>query len=310
MTKAHKLNITGKTAIMAALMGSSSISFAQDAAPIVSAPAQPAAVTSAPVAETAVTPPAAIRTLPTENDVVNVVAAEQAAAESASKRQANSATKSPAKPKAAIRATENVTTTAVASAVAVAPTSVSEPSADIAPAVTSVVDPATATVEDTAAIEPVETVAVASDAGVSNDDLTLFGGIAAGLAAVGVGAAFATRRRRRIVADDGVAVVGPAVQFVAPKPISADPVFQQFASTRAPERVIPRTPVMTRPDVPITDPLFSTPILAGPITDPLFAPRNEIDPPITDPLFAKHDRFAGRARPTELATVREPELVN
>ena len=66
---------------------------------------------------------------------------------------------------------------------------------------------------------------------------------------------------------------------------------------------------MTRPDVPITDPLFSTPVMAGPITDPLFAPRNDVQPPITDPLFAKHDRFVGRA-PATPANVRERELVN
>ena len=100
MTRAHKLSIAGKTAIIAALMGGSSLSFAQDAAPTVAAPAPPAPVAD-PVVEPAFTPPAAVRTLPTANDVVNPAAAQEAAAEIASKGQASPAAKTPPKPRAA-----------------------------------------------------------------------------------------------------------------------------------------------------------------------------------------------------------------
>ncbi len=305
MTRANKLNIVGKTAIIAALMGGSSLSFAQDAAPTVAAPMQPAAV-EAPAATPVVTPPPAVSTLPSPNDTINPVAAQEAAAEAAPKRQVAATPKAVAKQRTAAPAQE------AAPIAAVAPEATREPSTDIVPPTFDAIEPAAATIEDSAPISPIDDT-TAQDNGVSTEDLTLVGGIAAALAAIGLGAAFASRRRRRVVADDRVAVVHAAPEYAAPRPIKDDPVFQQFvpAPTPAPvaERSIQRAPIMTRPDVPVTDPLFSTPVSAGPITDPMFAPRNEVEIPITDPLFAKHDRFAGRA-PAAPAPTREQELVN
>ncbi len=309
MTRAYKIGIVGKAAVIAALMGGSSLSFAQDAAPMVAAPVQQAPV-AAPQATPSVTPPAAVPMFPTENDVVNAAAAEEAATEAASKRPAAAATKAAAKPRAAtpVRATASA---------APAPTTTtdtfSEPSTesstDVAPAPVDVIDTAGTTVEDTTAIAPVEESFATRDTGISNEDMTLFGGIAAALAAIGLGAAFASRRRRRVVTNQRADMVNSTPEYVAPAPMNVAPGFQQFAASPAPQRVIQRAPIMTRPDMPVTDPLFSTPVSAGPITDPLFAPRNAVEKPITDPLFAKHDRFAGRA-PTTSAPTREPELVN
>lgn len=304
MIRAHKLNIAGKTAIIAALMGGSSPSLAQDAAPTVVAPAQPAPV-EAPAAAPLVVPPPAVSTLPSPNDIINPAAAQEAAAEAAPQRQASATSKSVSNPRvvAPVRA---------APTVAGAPEAASDRSPEIAPPAVDAIERGATIIEETAPIAPVDD-AVNQDAGVSNEDLTLFGGLAAALAAIGLGAAFASRRRRRVVADDRAAVGHAAPEYAAPRPIKEDLVFQQFAPApaRAPivERPIQRAPIMTRPDVPITDPLFSTPVMAGPITDPMFAPRNDVEPPITDPLFAKHDRFVGRA-PAAPALTRERELVN
>lgn len=301
MTRAHKLNIAGKTAIIAALMGGSSLSFAQDSAPIIAAPAQSAPVV-APAATPVVIPPPAVSTLPSPNDIINPAAEQQAATEAAPQRQASATPKAVSKPRV-------VEPASAGPAVAIAPEAASEPSTEIAPPAVDAFEPAATIIEETAPVAPVDDVTT-QDAGVSSEDLTLFGGLAAALAAIGLGAAFVSRRRRRIVTDDRVAVVHAAPEYAPPRPIKEDPVFQQFASAPAPaviaERPIQRAPIMTRPEVPVTDPLFSTPVMAGPITDPMFAPPNDVEPPITDPLFAKHDRFSGRAP----ASTRERELVN
>lgn len=302
MTRAHKLNIARKTAIIAALMGGSSLSFAQEA-PAVAAPVQ-----QAPEAAPVITPPAAVRTLPTENDVVNPAAAQQAAAETASKPQTSAPTKAPAKSRVAalVRA---ATPVAVAPTAAIAPDAVIEEPTDIAPPPVDAIEPAVVSVEDSSVVAPADVPVPTPDAGVSDEDIALFGGIAAALAAIGFGAAFVSRRRRGVVAEDRAAVLNAAPEYVAPTLIRDDPVFQKFAAMPAQERTIQRQPIMTRPDVAITDPLFSTPVMAGPITDPMFAQRGEVEIPITDPLFAKHDRYVGRA-PVAPVTKREPELVN
>ena len=317
MTRTQKLHIAGKTAIIAALLSGSSMSFAQDAAPVVAAPTQapPVQQATAPVATTpTVTPPPAVRTLPGENDRVNAAAAEEAAAEAAERREAVTATRPPARPRVVPRAAPVAETTATPVTDAVAPDADVASSAVVAaPAVDQIV-PVGATVEETAPVPSADR-PVTVDGGISNEDLTLFGGLAAALAAIGLGAAFARRRRR--AANDNVAyAAAPVADNAAPRPIKDDPVFQQFATRTAPERLIAPAPaiqrpkVMTRPDLPITDPLFSREIVAPPVTDPMFAPRNEVEPPITDPLFARHDRFAGRTRLIETATTRTPELVN
>lgn len=302
MIRAHKLNIVGKTAIVAALLGGSSLSFAQDAAPTMSAPAQPVPI-EAPTATPIVVPPPVVSTLPGPNDTVNPVAAQEAEAEAAAKRQATVAPKAEAKRAAPVAAS-------VAPTAAIAPDPVNIPSVNVAPSATDVIDPASTTINEAAPVTTVDDVA-AQDTGMSDEDLTLVGGLAAALAAIGLGAAFASRRRRRTVANEEATTSRVPAGFAAPRPIKEDPAFRQFAAAPAPavERPVRRAPVMTRPDAPITDPLFSTPIMAGPITDPLFAPRNDVQAPITDPLFAKHDRFVGRAPVTPITT-RESELVN
>lgn len=303
MTRAHKLNIAGKTAMIAALMGGSSLSFAQDAAPTVVAPPQPAPI-EAPAVAPVVAPPPAVSTLPRPNDIVNPAAALEAAAEAPRQRQAATVV-----PAAAAKQRAAVPVRAAPIA-AVAPEAAVEPSTDISAPAVDATEPAIATIEDTAPVAPVEPTVSEND-GISTEDMTLFGGLAAALAAIGLGAAFASRRRRRVVADNRVAAVHATPEYAAPRPIKDDPVFQQFSPAPAPvvERPIQRAPIMTRPDVPVTDPLFSAPVVAAPITDPLFAPRNDIVPPIVDPLFAKNDRFVGRAPATPAAT-RERELVN
>lgn len=300
MTRAHKLNIAGKTAMIAALMGGSSLSFAQDTAPIVADPAQPATV-DAPVAAQVVAPPPAVSTLPTPNDTINPAAAQEAAAEATRLRQAAATPK--AVSKRPIASAINAVPTATA-----APDAAVEPSAAISPPAVDAIEPASAGIKDSAPIAPVEETVAQVD-GLSTEDVTLVGGLAAALAAIGLGAAFASRRRRRVVADERVAANRAAPEYAAPRPIKEDPVFQQFAPAPAIERPVQRASMIPRPDVPITDPLFSTPVMAGPITDPLFAPRNDVEPQITDPLFAKHDRFAERA-PAAPAAARERELVN
>ena len=232
MTHQHKLALAGKTAVVAALMSGSSLVWAQDA----TAPAAPAPT---PAAEATFAPPPVVRTMPTENDVVNPAAAEQAP-----------------------------------DTVAFADDSVAEQDAT------------------------------------TGEDVTLIGGMAAALAALGIGAAFFARRRRKPADVDRVTPVDAAPAFVAPQPIREASVFKQFDRTPAPQAIAPRMPIQGRSDIPVTDPLFSTPVVAGPITDPLFAPRNAVEPPITDPLFANHDRFTGRARHQSDIEPRKPALVS
>ncbi len=299
MIRAYKLRIAGRAAIIAALMGGSSLSLAQDSAPApASAVAPPAAV------ETTIAPPAAVRTLPTANDVVNPAAAQEAATEVSSQRQVAAAPKPRTAP---VRANTPVAAAPVAP---IAAESVSEPSADVssASAVTEVSDGTP--IIDTTDIAPTKEVAAPSETSFSNEDITLFGGIAAALAAIGLGAAFASRRRRRVVAGDRTATVTPAPGYIAPRPIREDPAFQKFAVAPKQEHAAQRAPNLTRSDVPVTDPLFSTPVTAGPIIDPLFAPKTVVEQPITDPLFANNDRFTSRSRSFEATQSVTPEPVN
>ncbi len=305
MTRAHKLRIAGKAAIIAALMGGSSLSFAQDAS-TTTAPA-PQSPVAAPVAEPIFTPPVVVRTLPTENDMVNPAAAQEAAAETAPRREPSAGTTAPTKSRTSMP-TRAATPLAAAQTEAVAPDASNETLTEVTPRSIDAIEPADSMVEDAVPIAPVDPASATAESRISSDDFTLVGGIAAALAAIGLGAAFASRRRRRVVIDDRAETVNLDREYVAPRPIRDDPVFQKFAATPTPERVIHRAPIMTRPDVPVTDPLFSAPVTAGPITDPLFTPRNDVEIPITDPLFAKHDRYVGRA--PAVATKREPERVN
>lgn len=302
MTQSHKLALAGKTAVVAALMSGSSLVWAQDAA----APASPA---PAPVAEAVFAPPPVLRTLPTQNDVINPAAAEQAAEEKTTKQPVKAATAPTTRTRdaAPARPTPATPTRTMAPDTSVADNAASSAPLAVPPQVDSI-EPAASTVQ---AVEPVpsgELGAIAqSDA--TGEDMTLIGGIAAALAALGIGAAFFARRRKSADADRATPV-DAAPAFVAPPPIREASVFQQFDRMPAQQTIAPRQPLDSRSDIPVTDPLFSTPVAAGPITDPLFAPRNAVEPPITDPLFAKHGRFTGRARTGNEMEPRTPELVS
>jgi hypothetical protein len=276
MTNAQSIRIVGKTAIIAALMGGASVALAQEAAPV-------SPVTAAPATEPSFTPPPAVSTLPTQNDVVNPIAAQGAAVE----RESRVAAAPVIRPRAAVPPVK-----AVAPA-AVVPAAISQPSTDrptdIAPPAFDAAEPASAVVDNGTAIAPAEAVA-APDTGNFDENLTLVGSLAAVLAAIGLGATFASRRRRKVVAEKPAEVTP---QYVAPRPTREDPVFQQFAARSAPERLIQRAPIAARSDMPVTDPLFSAPVIAGPITDPLFRAKAEV-PPITDPMFAHLAEYEGR----------------
>lgn len=297
MTQSHKLALAGKTAVIAALMSGSSLVWAQDAA----APASPA---PAPVAEAIFAPPPVLRTLPTQNDVINPAAAEQAAEEKTTKQPVKAATAPTTRTRDAAPPTPTRT---MAPDISVADNAGSSAPLAVPPQVDSI-EPAASTVQ---AVEPVPSgeVGAVAQSDATGEDLTLIGGIAAALAALGIGAAFFARRRKPADVDH-TTPVDAAPAFVAPPPIREASVFQQFDRMPAQQTIAPRQPMDSRSDIPVTDPLFSTPVAAGPITDPLFAPRNAVEPPITDPLFAKNDRFTGRARTGNEMEPRTPELVS
>ena len=302
MTQSHKLALAGKTAVVAALMSGSSLVWAQDAA----APASPA---PAPVAEAIFAPPPVLRTLPTQNDVINPAAAEQAAEEKTTKQPVKAATAPTTRTRDAAPARPTPATPArtMAPDTSVADNAASSAPLAVPPQVDSI-EPAASTVQ---AVDPVPSgeVGAVAQSDATGEDMTLIGGIAAALAALGIGAAFFARRRKSADADRATPV-DAAPAFVAPPPIREASVFQQFDRMPAQQTIAPRQPLDSRSDIPVTDPLFSTPVAAGPITDPLFAPRNAVEPPITDPLFAKHGRFTGRARTENEMEPRTPELVS
>lgn len=298
MTHQHKLALAGKTAVVAALMSGSSLVWAQDAA----APAAPAPT---PAAEATFAPPPVVRTMPTESDVVNPAAAEQAAQEKVVRPTPKPAVAAPARVRndAPVR-----TTNAVAPAPVIADNDVTQTPV-ATPPLTDSIAPAASTQQTPDAVAFADDSVAEQDA-TTGEDVTLIGGVAAALAALGIGAAFFARRRRKPADVDRVTPVDAAPAFVAPQPIREASVFKQFDRTPAPQAIAPRMPIQGRSDIPVTDPLFSTPVVAGPITDPLFAPRNAVEPPITDPLFANHDRFTGRARHQSDIEPRKPALVS
>ncbi len=310
MTNALSVKSVTKTALFVALMSGSSHIAAQDVPPPV-IPA-PVAVVQ-PAAPAPVAPPPIVRTLPTNNDVVNPAASQQVADEKQAKAAASPAAvkKAPARVQPTRATQENVAAPTAepveetaTDPVAAEPT-FNEPSSNIP--LSGTVSDGIPTVDSASALPEASAPA---DAG--GDDLPVFAGIAAALAALGVGGVFAARRRRVPVAglpEVKERYVAPAATIPAFAPAAPAQVQPAFAPQYSAEPPRERPQVNTRPDVPVTDPMFSRKVIPGPITDPMFAPRNDVQTPITDPLFAKHRAFAGRLRDAKPAPTPEPEPV-
>lgn len=291
MAKFVTIKSAGRAALLATLMSGSAV-FGQDV-PVASAPAAVEAVqpVPAPPVQAPPTPSIAplpiVRTVPTENDVVNPVAAQQAVDE---QKQAQ----------VERRSTRVVATKAIQERVA-APSS--QPG-DISPTLN---EPAPAVATDTSetppmiTAEPVVTaqpVSTAADGNIQAEDLTLFAGIAAALAALGLGGFLVSRRRRDAVPERAL-----TTHVELPVQTRPSPPIAKEAEVISP---VWQPPVATRANIQITDPLFSATVRPKPITDPLFAPRNDVEIPITDPLFAKNARFSGRVREQKPISVYEP----
>ena len=297
MTNANSIRIAGKSAIIAALMGGASVVFAQDAVPA-------APVTAAPSAEQTFTPPPAVSTLPTPNDVVNPIAAQDVVTEAAEKREPRPAAAAPvARPRVAVQPAKPTIANAVdsASPIDVSPLTTGT-SINLTPPAVDAAQPANTVIDDGAVIGPAKS-AAATGTDAVNENLPIYGGFAAAMAAIAAAAALVSRRRRRVSAGQSTEV---APRHVAPRPIKDDPVFQQFAAPSAPEPVIQRAPTITRADMPVTDPLFSAQAIAGPISDPLFGAKAEV-PPITDPMFAHLAEYEGNGvnqKPTSAFNAR------
>lgn len=285
----------GKTALLATLASGTAL-MAQEL-PTVAAPETAPAVVQTPAAEV-VAPPPAVRTLPSANDVVNAAAAEEAAAE----RKPAAATAPRPERKNSPARTVSTSSPSLRAGPPPAPATptFNEPASAL-PTEAPVAAPATS--DDVASAA---TPSAAVDAA-SNEDLTLFAGIAAALAALGLGGLLASRRRRSVAPQSGYLPVNASAPAPAPAPAreTQSPV-QTVAQPAVVDRPLIRKAAIRRPDIPVTDPLFSTPGHAAPVTDPLFAPRNDVEIPITDPLFAKNARFNGRMRDEHSSMVREP----
>ncbi|MFN3619146.1 hypothetical protein [Sphingorhabdus sp.] len=291
MTNARSVKSFTKTALVAALLSGSCLAAAQEAPIVTSTPAPVPQAEVQPAPATTVAPPPLVRTLPTENDVVNP-AAQQQAAEEANAR----ATPAP------------VARSRVAAPVQARPIqpqggspAPATPSAESTifnePAISTALPPvenatSTVTSPQNAGSEAEAAPAVES----ADNDLPLFAGLAAALAALGLGGLFMARRRR-VPEDERQTIGHKHIAHATVVPVTPTQAQVPIQTAVAPqERPRLRESVNSRPDIPVTDPLFSTPVVAGPITDPMFAPRNDVQTPITDPLFAKHKGFAGRLR--------------
>ncbi|WP_411290351.1 hypothetical protein [Sphingorhabdus sp.] len=306
MTKALHVKSCTHIAFVAALMAGSSMAVAQNAE-VVAVPVPVVQSTAQPAAETPVNPPPIVRTLPAQNDVVNPAALEEAKAE----EQAKSVRTPTPRNKTVVQTTSRVSPVPRA---AVAPFEPAAPAQTINEPAISPMDAepvgttAVSTVDDNISQVPTaETPQVGGD-----NELPLFAGIAALLAALGLGGVFVARRRgshtaapRQRDASSSQQVknspVSPAAIVAAPQAPVAQPVAPQFVAARPMEPKI----VDARSDIPMTDPLFSKAAVAAPITDPLFAPRKDVHTPITDPLFANKDGFSGRLRDMKPAPTAE-----
>ena len=297
MAKFVIVKSAGKAALLATLMSGSAV-FGQDV-PVVSAPAGVEAVqpVSAPPLQAAPTPSIAplpiVRTVPTENDVVNPVAAQQAADE----QKQVQVERRPTRVLAPMATQERVAAPSIAAAPSSQPSNILPTLNEPAPAVATDTSetPPMIIAEPAVTAQPVGT---AADGNIQAEDLTLFAGIAAALAALGLGGFLVSRRHRDAVPERALTThVEPPVQTRSSPPITKGAVVTS---------AVWQPPGKTRASIQVTDPIFSTTVRPQPITDPLFAPRNDVEIPITHPLLANNARFSGRIREQKPISVYEP----
>ena len=289
MIRRNKLNTTAITAITAAILCSSPISFAQETAPVVTTqPAAPAPVEAPPVdvqaapevapVSTTVAPPPAVRTIP-DSALGQPVASNPEPRTAASERPA---------PRRAV-ASQKAAPRAVEPSPVASPAVATTADADFAPA-SDDMELSDVAGENTDIAVPLNQSEGIAQAGAAQEDWLVYGSLAAALGLAGLGGVVASRRRR--ARDSGVRSSHQSASVAVPannpaiRPIAAgSPVVQMPASQPA---------VADGNLPPVTDPLFAHRTELGPITDPLFSQQVTM-PPVTDPMFAEHGRYAGNS---------------
>lgn len=288
MIRRNKLNTPAIMAISAAILCSSSVSFAQETAPLPTAQsAAPVTVEPTPVVQTApevappvatVAPPPAVRTIP-ESAAEQRVAITPAPVAAAAKRPAPR--RIDASQASAPRAVEVLPVTA--------PVVENATGADFAPA-TDNVTLGDGNVEDIGTIAPANQSNSSAVSDGTQDDWMIYGGLAAALGLAGLGGAVASRRRRTRRSE-----YRPIEQnALATTPASNDASLP-VAAYREPRFIKPTImhPLVADRHLPaVTDPLFAHQAKLAPITDPLFYHQTAM-PPVTDPMFADHNDYAG-----------------
>lgn len=296
MTSAFSVKALSRTVLVAALLSGSSLAAAQEVPTVTAAPAPVAPVEVAPAPVAKVAPPPLVSTLPSKNDVVNPAALQEVEEERQAKVTPATVSRNRAPTKAPTRAP---VVKSEATPVSEAPEpKFNEPTLSAAPA------PPQSISETVAAPTSADGAPVTASADDGGNDLPLFAGIAAALAALGLGGLFVARRRRDVPAQ----VTRPVeTSRVEPSPIAPTPVKPVMSPAIPLRQTEVRESVNTRPDVPVTDPLFSRTVVPAAITDPMFAPRNDVQTPITDPLFAGRQGFSGRVH--DVKPSQAPEMV-
>lgn len=282
MIRGNKFSTTANIAICAALLCSSPALFAQDVAPAptaqptVAAPIAPPTVVQAPpeVAPQAATvaPPPAVRTVPDSQlgEAVAAVPERRATADQPAPRRAAARVTPAVSAVEAPAATPQMAETSSAADFA----SMGDESATVA-----------GTMEDTAAIAPVDQPATTELTDGTQEDWIIYGGLAAALGLAGLGGLVASRRRRTRQTD-----IRPVEQAV-PVPVENYPAAQPaFVERPAPRVIQPRFADQNLP--PVTDPLFAHQAELRPVTDPMFSQKIEM-PPVTDPMFADNAEYVG-----------------
>lgn len=307
----HVLSVKSFTkTLVAALLSGSCLAAAQEVPVLTSAPEPaPQAEVQQPAPSATVAPPPVVQTLPTENDVVNPAAQKEAAEEAQAKAAPAPVARNRAQVPARPQTQPQLQAAPVRRDIGTGGGSGTSTSPFNEPALSSALTPSNGANEIAVVPPPASQVQDPSSPAASGEnDLPLFAGIAAALAALGLGGLFMARRRIPAKASHRIERTHVAQSPVAPDTtVAPAPIQSPVVAQALSDRPKGRESLNTRPDIPVTDPLFNRPVAAGPITDPMFAPRNDVQTPITDPLFAKHDGFAGRFR--DIKPTPTPETV-